>query len=71
MRNIINISLPIPLTTIVEKEVKTGNYASKSEFFRHLLRLWINGKLVNDLYQSRNEFQNGKGKLIKSLRNLR
>ncbi|MEK7078520.1 MAG: ribbon-helix-helix domain-containing protein [Patescibacteria group bacterium] len=71
MRNVINISLPLPLTSIVEKEVKRGNYASKSEFFRYILRLWIEGKLVFDLDQRRNELQSGKGKLLKSLADLR
>ena len=71
MRNVINISLPIPLTAVVEKEVKRGSYASKSEFFRHLLRLWMEGKLAYDLDQSRNEIRKGKGKLLKSLGDLR
>ena len=71
MRSVINISLPLPLTAIVEKEVKKGNYASKSEFFRHLLRLWIEGKFAYDLDQSHKEIQNGKGKLLKSLADLR
>ncbi|OGK16302.1 hypothetical protein A2774_05160 [Candidatus Roizmanbacteria bacterium RIFCSPHIGHO2_01_FULL_39_12c] len=71
MRNIINISLPIPLTKIVEKEVKTGKYASKSEFFRELLRLWMEGRLIKDLETSRSELRQGKGKLLKSLKDLR
>ena len=71
MRDIINISLPQPMTSIVEKEVKRGNYASKSEFFRYLLRSWMEGKLAYDLDQSRKEFQSGKKKLLKSLSDLR
>ena len=71
MRNVINISLPLPLSSIVEDEVKRGNYASKSEFFRYLLRLWVEGKLVYDLVRSRDELKKGKGKLLKSLRDLR
>ncbi len=71
MRNVINISLPLPLSLIVDKEVKKGNYASKSEFFRHLLRFWMEGKLAYDLDQSRKEFKSGKGKLLKSLKDLR
>ena len=65
------ISLPLPLTSVVEKEVKRGNYASKSEFFRHLLRLWMEEKLNYDLNQSRKEIRQGKGKLLKSLTDLR
>ncbi|PJA52741.1 hypothetical protein CO049_04745 [Candidatus Roizmanbacteria bacterium CG_4_9_14_0_2_um_filter_36_12] len=71
MRNIMTISLPLPLTTVVEKEVKRGNYASKSEFFRYLLRQWMEGKLGHELDQSRKEIQQGKGKLLKSLTDLR
>lgn len=71
MRNIINISLPFPLSSVVDKEVKSGRYASKSEFFRNLLRLWMEGKLFYDLEESRKELKTGKGKLLKSLTDLR
>lgn len=71
MRNIMTISLPLPLSTVVEKEVKRGNYASKSEFFRYLLRQWIEGRLSHELQESRKEIQQGKGKLLKSLSDLR
>jgi len=71
MRNIMSISLPLPLTSVVEKEVKRGNYASKSEFFRYLLRQWMEGRLGYELDQSRKELQEGKGKLLKSLTDLR
>lgn len=71
MRNVINISLPLPLSLFVDTEVKRGNYASKSEFFRYLLRLWMEGKLAYDLNQSRNELKRGKGKILKSLSDLR
>ena len=71
MRAIVNISLPAQLNSIVEKEVATGKYASKSEFFRNLLRLWIEGELVMELKESRKELQGGKGKLLKSLADLR
>lgn len=71
MRSIINISLPSQMTAIVEKEVAKGNYASKSEFFRSLIRLWLENKLVKELEQSRKEFMTGKGKLLNSLKDLR
>lgn len=67
MRSIINISLPPELSAIVIKSVENGGYSSKSEFFRHLLRLWIVGE---ELEQSRNELEKGEGKLLKSLRSL-
>lgn len=71
MRNIINISLPMPLSAIVDQEVKSGKYASKSEFFRNLLRMWMEGRLLNELERSRDELKKGKGKLLKSLSDLR
>lgn len=71
MRTIVNISLPIQLTNIVNQEVLSGGYASKSEFFRMLLRSWMEGRLALDLEKSRNELKTGKGKLLKSLSDLR
>jgi Arc/MetJ-type ribon-helix-helix transcriptional regulator len=71
MRTVINISLPQPLSTAVEEAVSSGQYASKSEFFRSLLRLWLEGKLLRELEESRVEFKVGKGKLLKSLKDLR
>lgn len=71
MRAIVNISLPTQLNFVVEKEVRTGRYASKSEFFRSLLRLWLEGRLAGDLEKSRKELKAGKGTLLKSLSDLR
>lgn len=55
----------------VEKEVKTGKFASKSEFFRGLFRLWEEEKLLRDIRESEREFGAGKGKVLRSLRDLR
>jgi len=71
MREVINISLPSPMAKTVKNAVKTGAYASTSEFFRHLLREWQEGKLLNELNQSRVEIASGKGKILKSLKDLR
>ena len=71
MRNIVNISLQTQLNSIVEREVATGKYASKSEFFRNLIRSWMEGKLLLELEESRKELQKRKGKLLKSLADLR
>jgi Arc/MetJ-type ribon-helix-helix transcriptional regulator len=71
MRTVINISLPNKLKDIVDREVLKGNYASKSEFFRMLLRLWTEGKLAEELDESRRELTSGKGKLLRSLTELR
>lgn len=71
MRSIVNISLPSQLDAIVDKEIATGRYASKSEFFRDLLRLWLEGRLMRDMENSRVELRSGKGKLLRSLKDLR
>jgi len=71
MREVINISLPSPMAKIVKTAVKAGSYASTSEFFRHLLREWQAGKLLNELNESRTEIAAGKGKILNSLKALR
>ena len=71
MRSIINISLPPEMSDIVDKNVKQGHYSSKSEFFRMLLRLWMEGKLAEVLGESRRELMRGDGTLLKSLKDLR
>ena len=71
MRNIINISLPEKMVKVVEDSVKKENFSSKSEFFRMLLRSWMEGKLAQELEESRKELRNGRGKLLKSLKDLR
>lgn len=71
MRTIINISLPAPMAKTVKTAVKIGNYSSTSEFFRHLLREWQAGKILEELNNSRKEITSGKGKLLRSLKDLR
>ncbi len=71
MREIINISLPSQMATTVKKAVKEGDYISTSEFFRDLLRDWQEGKLLSELNESREEIKAGKGKTLKSLKELR
>ena len=71
MRNIVNLSLPQKLAEVVEENVKKGHFSSKSEFFRMLLRLWMEGKLAQELEESRKELRSGKGKLLRSLKDLR
>lgn len=72
MRNIVNISLPYSMVREVKREVKSGNYTSVSEFFRHLLREWaVNKTIIDELEESREEFATGKAKLLHSLKDLR
>lgn len=71
MRNIVNISLPKEMVMAVEENIKKDHYATKSEFFRALLRIWLEGRLAEELEESRKELRAGKGKLLKSLKTLR
>lgn len=71
MREIINLSLPKAMAKSVDDVVKEGNYASRSEFFRELLRSWMEGKILKELVESQKEIDSGKGKVLKSLKSLR
>ena len=71
MREIINLSLPAQTVKAVKKAVKEGNYATTSEFFRRLLRDWQEGKLLNELLESRREIESGSGRTLRSLKDLR
>ncbi len=71
MRNIINISLPPKLAGQVRREVQAGNYASTSEFFRHLLRSKNTMELAKELKERRKEFEAGVSKTLRSLKDLR
>ena len=71
MRAIMNISLPEPMAILIEQAVASGKYSTKSEFFRSLVRDWSEKRLAIELNESRDEMKKGKGKLLKSLRDLR
>jgi len=71
MRTIVNISLPSKLNSVVEAELNAGHYASKSEFFRTLLRSWMEARAVKELEVSRKELKMGEGKVLNSLADLR
>jgi len=71
MRNILNISLPPEMAKEIRREVKIGRFASASEFMRHLVRLWNTEKLTRDIERSQTEIAAGKGKVLRSLKDLR
>lgn len=54
----------------IDFEVKNGKFASKSEFFRHLLRMWNTYKLSEELKKEQRGFKNGNYKILKSLKDL-
>lgn len=71
MRNIINISVPERMKKEIEYEVKEGSYASTSEFIRDLVREWMQANLLRELKQSQKDISAGKGRVLRSLRDLR
>lgn len=64
MRNVVSISLPKELNREVERMVKEGGYATKSEFFRDLLRMKIEGRIMRELTESRRELIAGRGRIL-------
>jgi putative addiction module CopG family antidote len=70
MRSIINISLPQQMADLVNSQVKTGKYTSKSEFIRHLIRSWQQNSDINQLQTTYSEMKKGKKHLLKSLKDL-
>ena len=71
MGQILNISLPEPLTADIKRAVRVGKFASTSEFFRSLVRDWLEKQALTELEKSRLEIASGHGKKLKSLRDLR
>lgn len=71
MRAIMNISLPEPMAALIEQAVATGKYSTKSEFFRSLVRDWSEKRLALELEESREELKKGRGRLLKSLKDLK
>ena len=71
MRTIISISLPKELSKVVEAAVKHDKCATKSEFFRNLVRRWHEEKVVKEFRKNRKNFEAGKaGTLLWSLKDL-
>ena len=71
MRSIINLSLPAELHKIIERLAKRGNYATKSEFLREVIRERIAEEdVLARVRKSEAEFRTGKGKLLRSLADL-
>jgi len=70
MRNIVTISMPPSTKKNVDSIIKENNFASVSEFFRDTIRAWEEDKLIKDIIQSEKEFALGKGKRLRSLKDL-
>ena len=62
--------MPILLKKKVDRMIKDYNYASSSEFFRDAIRALQDDKLIMDIMDSEREFASGKGKRLRSLKDL-
>jgi len=70
MRTTLNISMSPKLFRRVESVVSENNYSSISEFIRDAIRAWEDDQLYQSVLQSEKEFAQGKGKRLRSLRDL-
>ena len=71
MRNVLNISLPKGMVSFVRREAREGNFASVSEFIRHLIRDYEERKVLKIVEEGRREYGQGETKEFKSLKELR
>jgi len=62
--------MPVSLKRSVDLAVKEGSYASVSEFFRDAVRAWEEEQLYQSVLRSEKEFAQGKGKKLRSLKDL-
>ena len=70
MRTTLNISMPPIQKKNVDRVIKDYKYTSVSEFFRDAVRALENDKLIKDIMESEREFAAGKGKKLRSLKDL-
>ncbi len=54
----------------VDRMIKDYHYTSASEFFRDAVKALEENKLIQDIGESEREFTAGKGKKLKSLKEL-
>ena len=71
MRQTMNISVSPKLKKAIEAAVRKGGYTSKSEFLRDIFRAWEEEQILKSIRKSEKEFAQGKGKVLKSLKDLR
>lgn len=71
MRQTMNISVSPKLKKAIDAAVRNGGYASKSEFLRAIFRAWEEHQVLLSVRKSQKEFEQGKGIVLKSLKDLR
>ncbi len=71
MRTILNISLPEATALDIKQFAKTNGFASVSEYIRYLVREENERQFQKQLMKDRVLFDKGKGKVLKSFKDLR
>ena len=62
--------MPPKLFSKVESVVNKYNYSSVSEFIRDAIRAWEDEQLYKSVLKSESEFAEGKGRKLRSLKDL-
>lgn len=70
MRNVITISVPPRVKKSIDSIMKENKYASVSELFRDAVRSLEDDTLIRSMIESEREFALGKGKRLRSLKDL-
>ncbi len=70
MRSIVNISLPQSMLDEINQAVDDGMFASKSEFFRKLVRDWMEINAARELKHAHDDIAKGNGTVFKSIKDL-
>lgn len=71
MRQAVTISIPEETLKDIQREAKLHSFANTSEFFRHMFRQWKKDHLSNDIKQGKRDLRAGKGKVLRSFKDLR
>ena len=70
MRNILSISVPPSVKKSVDNIMRENKYASISELFRDSIRSLEEDQLIKSMMESEREFIAGKGRKLRSLKDL-
>ncbi len=71
MRTILNLSLPEATVLEIKKSAKKGGFVSVSEYMRYLVREEKERELSKRVLEDRARFEQGTGKVLRSLKDLR
>ncbi|MCX6737368.1 MAG: ribbon-helix-helix domain-containing protein [Candidatus Parcubacteria bacterium] len=70
-RKVMSISVTPEIAKRIDGILSEGQYLSKSELFRDMLRSWEDSKIRFQVENSRKEIIKGKARILKSLKDLK